>query len=87
MYESGIPEKIIQERIGHRSLERLRSYERSNAQQHQAVSTIFSAPQTQMYMHAQHVTYHKKSVEHTANASTQPAMLALPGVLLQHLHG
>ena len=82
MYESGVPEKIIQERTGHRSLEGLRSYERSNAQQHQAVSTILSAPQTQMYMHA---TYHKQLVEHTVNA--QPAMLTLPGVSLQNLHG
>lgn len=87
MYESGVPEKIIQERTGHQSLEGLRSYGRSNSQQHQAVSTLLSAPQTQMYMHALHITYHKQSVEHTANASAQPAMLTLPGVSLQHLHG
>ena len=60
---------------------------RSNLLQHQAVSTILSAPQTQMYMRAQHIAYHKQSVEHTANASAQPAMLTLPGVSLQHLHG
>ena len=85
MYESGVPEKIIQERTGHRSLEGLRSYEQSNAQQHQAVSTILSAPQTQMYMHAQHITYHKQSVEHASNS--QPSMITLPGVSLQNLHG
>ena len=29
MYQSGVPKKIIQERTGHQSVERLRSYERS----------------------------------------------------------
>ena len=32
MYETGVPEKVIQERTGHRSLEALRVYERTNAQ-------------------------------------------------------
>ena len=49
MYESGVPEKLIQERTGHHSLEALQSYERSNAGQHQTVSAILSAPQQQMY--------------------------------------
>ena len=40
MYESGAPEKLIQERTGHRSLEALRSYERTSAQHlHMAKST------------------------------------------------
>ena len=43
MYRSGVPEKVIQERTGHRSLEALRTYERSDSQQHQAVSNILSS--------------------------------------------
>ena len=44
LYESGVPEKLIQERTGHRSLEALRVYERTNVQQHKAVSSTLSAP-------------------------------------------
>ena len=44
LYESGVPEKLIQKRTGHRSLEALRVYERTNVQQHKAVSSILSAP-------------------------------------------
>ena len=42
MYRSGVPEKVIQERTGHRSLEALQIYERSDSQ-HQAVSNILSS--------------------------------------------
>ena len=44
MYQSGIPEKVIQERSGHQSKEELHSY---------IASTILSTPQTQTYYHAQ----------------------------------
>ena len=44
LYESGVPEKLIQERTGHRSLEALRVilYERTSIlkQQNKAVSSI-----------------------------------------------
>ena len=43
MYRSGVPEKVIQEQTGHRSVEALRIYERSDSQQHQAVSNILSS--------------------------------------------
>ena len=48
MYDStsGVPEKMIQERTGHRSLEALRMYERTSERQHQAVSAVLSAPGT-----------------------------------------
>ena len=45
MYESGVPEKLIKERTGHRSIEALRMYKRSNAGQHQVVSRILSDSQ------------------------------------------
>ena len=39
-----VPEKIVQERSGHRSLDSLGCYERTSKEQHQAVSSIlFSA--------------------------------------------
>ena len=83
MYQSGIPEKVIQERTGHRSLEGLRSYERSSEQQHQiaSASTVLSIPQTQTYHHAQHATYQRQS------ASITHAQPSIPGISLQNLHG
>ena len=46
MYNARIPEKLIQERTGHRSLEALRTYEWSSEyQQKAAVSTLISVPQ------------------------------------------
>ena len=38
MFDMGVPEKIIQERTGHKSLEALRTYERMNDRQHKTVS-------------------------------------------------
>ena len=43
MFQSGIPEKVIQERTGHRSLEGLRSYERLSEQQHKTASKLLSS--------------------------------------------
>ena len=43
MYNSGVPEREIQERTGHRSLEALRTYEHTGEQQHQAVSNMLSS--------------------------------------------
>ena len=36
MFEGGVPEKVIQERTGHRSLDGLRKYERTSTEQHTA---------------------------------------------------
>ena len=44
MFRAGVPEKIIQERTGHRSLKALRLYERTTASQHQSVAKVLSAP-------------------------------------------
>ena len=43
LYESGVPEKVIQERTGHRSLEALRVYEHSNDTQHKVASSVLCA--------------------------------------------
>ena len=44
MFDMGVPEKIIQERTGHKSLEALRTYERMNDGQHKTVSHLLSNP-------------------------------------------
>ena len=43
LYTAGVPEKIIQKRTGHRSVECLRSYKRTSEKQQHAVSKILSA--------------------------------------------
>ncbi len=50
LYEAAVPEKIIQERSGHRSLEGLRTYELSSQKQHQAVSNILSSSSQSTYL-------------------------------------
>ena len=42
MFRCGVPEKIIQERKGHRSLEALQSYERFDEGQHKVVSALLA---------------------------------------------
>ena len=44
MFDMGVPEKVNQERTGHKSLEALRTYERMNSKQHETVSHILSNP-------------------------------------------
>lgn len=41
LFQAGVPEKIIKERTGHRSLEVLCIYEHTTKQQHRAVCKIF----------------------------------------------
>ena len=43
MFRAGVPEKIIQEHTGHRSLKALRAYQRTTAAQHLAVAKVLSA--------------------------------------------
>ena len=43
MYVANVPEKIIQERTGHRSLTALRVYERTTEDQHRAASTVLTS--------------------------------------------
>ena len=43
LFQASVPEKIIQERTGHRSLEALRQYERTTTEQHEAVSEVLSS--------------------------------------------
>ncbi len=52
LFEAGVPEKIIQQRTGHRSLDALRIYERTTIQQHQAVSNILGSHSKTSYSDA-----------------------------------
>ena len=42
IFEMGVPEKIIMERTGNKTLDALRTYERKNDKQHKTVSHILS---------------------------------------------
>ena len=42
LFEANVPEKLIQERTGHRSLKALRLYERTTDKQHEDVSKILA---------------------------------------------
>ena len=44
MFRAGVPEKIVQECTGHRTVKALRMYERTSASQHSAVSNILLTP-------------------------------------------
>ena len=43
LFQGNVPEKVIQERTGHRSLEALRQYERTTTEQHKAVSWVLGS--------------------------------------------
>ena len=88
LYESGVPEKLIQERTGHRSLEALRVYERTNVQQHKAVSSILSAPVQSSYSQQMHTADGNaaSSIQRCQSSDTSAPHLA-PGLTLQNLYG
>ena len=44
MYRCGVPENVIKERTGHKSLDGLRAYERTTLEQQRAVSRILTDP-------------------------------------------
>ena len=78
MYSSGVPEKLIQERTGHQSLEALRLYERTNIQQHKAVSSVQSS-----HSH----TYSKEPATITTPATPGVSFQNLYGCTINILNG
>ena len=44
LFESNVPEKLIHERTGHKSVDALRLYERTSVDQQKSVSTLLCAP-------------------------------------------
>ena len=71
LYEAEVPEKIIQERTGHRSLECLRMYERTSEKQHQAVSNILSSSSQSTY----HTQITKIDSQNIATSSNMTGLL------------
>ena len=90
LFKRGAPEKLIQERTGHRSLEALRTYERSSEEQHKAASTLLSAPShLSHYSHMVNTSTSTKTqaIEiHQAAPSTSQGVSSMP-VSFQNLQG
>ena len=61
MYEQGVPEKVIQDRTGHRSLEALRVYERTSALQQETASNILSSSSNSTYSPQIHVRHQQST--------------------------
>ena len=79
MYKNGVPEKIIQERTGHCSLESLRIYERTNCHQQEAVSNILSVPQAQNYTEQTYAaSYHSQTTSVCFHSNTTDSVQRLP---------
>ena len=75
MYESSVPEKVIQERTGHKSLETLRMYEKTNAHQHETVCNVLSAPCSRTYneqvqISRQHSSFSSLSLKQPCDAQS-----------------
>ena len=84
MYASGVPEKLIQERTGHRSTEALRCYERTNMQQHSAVSALLSTPAPSSYMEQMYSVQSRKTV---SQKLVETKACSVPSVTFGNLHG
>ena len=72
LFDAGVPEKIIKERTGHRSVEALRIYEHTTKKQHMAVSKILTNCQKTTFESAlkkEELTYNT-SPFHPASNST-----------------
>ena len=78
LFEARVPEKIIKERTGHRSLEVLRLYERTTSNQHQAVSKVLSGQRKTTFQEA----VRQQSVDHPT--STYTNCLPQPKLKLSH---
>ena len=88
MYETGVPEKVIQERTGHRSLEALRVYERTNSDQHQMVSNILTNPHEKCYTQ-QSITSKRSTAAYSVINMEPPHNQHGTGmsISLENLHG
>ena len=84
LFEAGVPEKIIKERTGHRSLEALRLYERTTSNQHQAVSKVLSGQRKTTFQEA----VRQQSVDHPTSTYTnylpQPQTQTIPFQVLNN---
>lgn len=85
MYESGVPEKVIQERTGHRWLEALRMYKRTNTQQHETVSKVLTAPHSLTYNEQVQISRQHASV--STMSLNQPSSTQSVSISLNNLQG
>ena len=69
LFAAGVPEKIIKERTGHRSLQALHVYEHTTSLQHQAVSTILSSSNKTTFQGAMLAP---STTAHSAGSSSTP---------------
>ena len=65
LFKRGVPEKILQETTGHRSLEALRIYERSSEGQHKVASTILARKSAFQMMYEQSNTLNIDASQHS----------------------
>ena len=83
MFRCGAPEKLIQERTGHRSVEALRTYEHLEESQHKAVSSLLSnAGSSHLLTYQQHLSAQTRTSNFTSIPQTH-----MPQISLQNLKG
>ena len=70
LFEAGVPEKIIKERTGHRSLEALRVYERTTMDQQKAVSALLSSEKKKSFQQA--IQHQSINIQHQQPQVNQP---------------
>ena len=75
VFAAGVPEKIIKERTGHRSLEALHIYEHTSSAQHQAVSTILGSKNKLSYQEAIFPSSSSNSLNYITGSSTPTNIL------------
>ena len=80
LFRANVPEKIIQQRTGHRSLKALRTYERTTSQQHLAVSRILSAESKMDYKEATSQVQSSLEPSFQARSSLPAGMSSMFGV-------
>ena len=71
LYSGGVPEREIQQRTGHKSLEALRRYERTTEQQNQAVSNMLASSVDLPYdYHLVHASDHTVTTQRAVSSCT-----------------
>lgn len=74
LFEANVPEKIIQERTGHRSLKALRLYERTTDEQHLGVSSILGKRGSSELKEQRPATYSQRSQSSIVAGFSNPCM-------------
>ena len=69
MFRAGVPEKIVHECTGHRTVKALRMYKRTSASQQSAVSNILLSPNEVRYEEAKYSATSSSSVCHSGLGS------------------